>query len=162
MTTIITVPFTNACTVKPVYDGTGIYIAVTLYIIVIACPRQLPKIFSCVIYSAKLTCIQGFSQKGVQPFYGRPFWTPIHLISYNLMGKHAFWKASFQCLAKSLPVYNGHLAISLGWPLYTVLTVLGTPTKRSPMDQKTLAVYISTALGCITGPGSNSMTYQGL
>ena len=41
------------------------------------------------------------------------------------MGKHAFWTASIQCLAKSLPVYNGHLAISLGWPLYTGLTVLG-------------------------------------
>ena len=26
----------------------------------------------------------------------------IHLISYNFMGKHAFWMASFQCLAKSL------------------------------------------------------------
>ena len=23
----------------------------------------------------------------------------IHLISYNFMGKHAFWTASFQCLA---------------------------------------------------------------
>ena len=30
------------------------------------------------------------------------------------MGKHAFWTASIQYLAKSLPVYNGHLAISLG------------------------------------------------
>ena len=28
--------------------------------------------------------------------------TQIHLISYNFMGKHAFWMASFQCLAKSL------------------------------------------------------------
>ena len=26
----------------------------------------------------------------------------IYLISYNFMGKHAFWTASFQCLAKSL------------------------------------------------------------
>ena len=26
----------------------------------------------------------------------------IHLIFYNFMGKHAFWTASFQCLAKSL------------------------------------------------------------
>ena len=42
-------------------------------------------------------------------------WTPvfgrsarkIHLISYNFMGKHAFWTASFQCLAKSL--YCVHL-----------------------------------------------------
>ena len=28
--------------------------------------------------------------------------TQIHLISYNFMGKHAFWMTSFQCLAKSL------------------------------------------------------------
>ena len=42
-------------------------------------------------------------------------WTPvfgrnagkIYLISYNFMGKHAFWTASFQCLAKSL--YCVHL-----------------------------------------------------
>ena len=27
----------------------------------------------------------------------------IHLIFYNSMGKNAFWTASFQCLAKSLP-----------------------------------------------------------
>ena len=27
--------------------------------------------------------------------------TQIHLISYNFMGKQAFWMASFQCLAKS-------------------------------------------------------------
>ena len=26
----------------------------------------------------------------------------IHLISYNSIGKHAFWTASFQCLTKSL------------------------------------------------------------
>ena len=26
----------------------------------------------------------------------------IHLFSYNVMGKHAFWTASFQCLAKNL------------------------------------------------------------
>ena len=26
----------------------------------------------------------------------------IQLISYNFMGKHAFWTASFQCLAESL------------------------------------------------------------
>jgi len=48
---------------------------------------------------------QGFSQKGVQPSYGRPFWKKykeIHLIAYNFMAKHAFWTASFQCLAKSL------------------------------------------------------------
>ena len=30
--------------------------------------------------------------------------TQIHLISYNFMGKHAFWMASFQCLAKGLLV----------------------------------------------------------
>ena len=28
--------------------------------------------------------------------------TQIHLISYNFVGKQAFWKASFQCLAKSV------------------------------------------------------------
>ena len=28
----------------------------------------------------------------------------IQLISYNFMGEHAFWTASFQCLAKSLVV----------------------------------------------------------
>ena len=50
-----------------------IYRAVTPYIIVTVCPRQLPKIFSYLIFSAKMTCIQGFSQKGVQPSYGSPF-----------------------------------------------------------------------------------------
>ena len=86
MTTIITVPFTNASTVKPVYDGTGIYIAVTLYITVTACPRQLPKIFSCLIFSAKLTCIQGFSQIRVS---SRPmeahFWKRYQENSLNLL-----------------------------------------------------------------------------
>ena len=54
-----------------------------------------------------ITTEQCFSQKGVQPSYGWPFLEEIikrkiHLISYNFMGKHAFWKASFLCLAKSL------------------------------------------------------------
>ena len=48
-----------------------------------------------------------------KPIFGRDT-RKIPLISYNFMGKHAFWTASIQCLAKSLPVYNGHLAISLG------------------------------------------------
>ena len=47
-----------------------------------------------------------FSQEGVQPSYECPFLEElkgkIHLISYNFMGKHSFWTASFQCLAKSL------------------------------------------------------------
>ena len=75
MTTIVIVPFTNACTVKPVYDGLYIYIEQSRHIlyIVTVCPRQLPKIFSYLIFSAKMTCIQGFSQKGVQPSYGSPF-----------------------------------------------------------------------------------------
>ena len=50
--------------------------------------------------------LQGFSQEGVQPSYECPFLEElqgkIHLISYNFMGKHSFWTATFQCLAKSL------------------------------------------------------------
>ena len=53
--------------------------------------------------------VQSFSQKGACPAF---LWTPIfgrntrkiHFISYNFMGKQAFWKATFQCLAKSLHV----------------------------------------------------------
>ena len=48
------------------------------------------------------------------------------------MGKHTFWTASFQSLAKSRPVYNGHLAISLGLPIYTGLTVLGDTCTVEP------------------------------
>ena len=33
----------------------------------------------------------------------------IHLISYNFMGKDAFWMASFQCLTKSLSLIGGLL-----------------------------------------------------
>ena len=44
---------------------------------------------------------QGFSQKGVQPSFGRNT-RKIHLIFYNFKGKHTFWMASFRCLAKSL------------------------------------------------------------
>ena len=52
----------------------------------------------------------------------------IHLISYNFMGKHAFWTASFQCLAKSLalsiecPAYSSNLYHPLTDPLATMTT----------------------------------------
>ena len=52
------------------------------------------------------SCTEGFSQKGVQPSYGRPFLekykeNSLKLISCDFMGKHFFWTASFQCLAKT-------------------------------------------------------------
>ena len=46
--------------------------------------------------------------------------TQIHLISYNFMGKHAFWMASFQCLAKSLPtswILLKQLFLSPSWAI---------------------------------------------
>ena len=65
--------------------------------------NQLSQIILLLII-AHFTSIQGFSQKGACPAI---LWTPIfgrntrkiHMISYNFMGKHAFWMASFQCLA---------------------------------------------------------------
>ena len=60
---------------------------------------------------------QGFSQKGVQPsyMYGCPFLeetqgkiTQSLIILWEL--KHAFWTASFQCLAKSLLAVRGGFA----------------------------------------------------
>ena len=53
----------------------------------------------------------GFSWRGVQLSYGRPFWKKYKDNSQNLlfMGKHAFWTASFQCLTKSLSLIGGLL-----------------------------------------------------
>ena len=65
--------------------------------------NQLSQIILLLII-AHFTSIQDVSQKGACPAI---LWTPIfgrntrkiHVISYNFMGKHAFWMASFQCLA---------------------------------------------------------------
>ena len=52
-------------------------------------------------------CWQGFSQKVVLPSYGRLFLEEIQgKFTQSFMGKHAFWRTSFQCLAKRMCVGN--------------------------------------------------------
>lgn len=52
-------------------------------------------------------CGQGFSQKGVLPSYGRLFFEEMQgKFTQSFMGKHAFWRTSFQCLAKRMCVGN--------------------------------------------------------
>ena len=52
-------------------------------------------------------CWQGFSQKGVLPSYGRLFFEEMQgKFTQSFMGKHAFWRTSFQCLAKRMCVGN--------------------------------------------------------
>ena len=71
---------------------------------------MLPQLTAAVLLAQG--CYEAFSQKGVQPPYGRPFLEEIQrkfTLSYNFMGKHAFWTASFPYLAKCLDVTMRHL-----------------------------------------------------
>ena len=62
---------------------------------------------SCAVGMIFWVCGQGFSQKGVLPSYGRLFFEEMQgKFTQSFMGKHAFWRTSFQCLAKRMYVGN--------------------------------------------------------
>ena len=52
-------------------------------------------------YKRRKVLARRVSSRPMDAHFGRNT-RKIHLIFYNFMGKHAFWTASFQCLAKSL------------------------------------------------------------
>ena len=82
----------------------------SLVIVNIACQSLNLSLYQgFTVSTATKACVQSFSQKGAcpavlwMPIFGRNT-RKIDFISYNFMGKQAFWKASFQSLAKSLHV----------------------------------------------------------
>ena len=83
----------------------------SLVIVNIACQSLNLSLYQgFTVSTATKACVQSFSQKGAcpavlwMPIFGRNT-RKIDFISYNFMGKQAFWKASFQSLAKSLHVW---------------------------------------------------------
>ena len=92
----------NLLTFTAGHETTGFHVLDNMWTTSQACAVTFNSLLSlpvCRRHPIRCRCVRSL----LMPIFGRNT-RKIHLISYNFMGKHAFWTASFHCLVKSLSV----------------------------------------------------------